>query len=835
MESLWQDVKYGFRMLGKNPGFTAIAVFTLALGIGANSGIFSVMQQVLMQRLPVPHPEELVLLYNPGPKSGHVSSDEGDGSESFSYPMYRDLHDRNDVFAGLAAMANFPVSLAFRGQTERAKSEIVSGSYFETLGVHPALGRLLQDADSAVEGSNAVVVLSYGYWKKRFAGDGGVLNQSLLVNNQLMTIVGVVQAGFNGIQPGKIPDLYIPITMKALITPNWNGLNDHRDYWVKVFGRLKPGISEAQATAGLVPVYLALLENELPLQGSMSEQSKKQFAEKRIVLHGGSRGRPILENDTGQKLLTLMGMVGLVLFITCANVAGLLTARGAARQKEISVRASLGASRWRLIRQLVIEACLLSVSGAVLGLVFASWLDRALVHFASANAIADGLSDALNVPVLWFTVGLALFCGVLFGVVPALNATRVQLASTLKEQAGGLSSGLKQARLRKGLVVWQITLTVLLVTSAWGFVKSLYNLRHVDLGLRPDHVLQFAIAPQLNGYDKARDLVFYRRLEDGIAALPGVTSLSAAEEPLIADSDRGANITVEGLPTDFADAQDVWWNAIGPGHFANLRVPLLSGREFTRQDGPDDPKAAIINETMAKRFFPSGQAVGKRMKFGGGSDPLNIEIVGVVGDSRHGSVKENSRPFFYIPYAQEKTIGALNYYVRTANDPAALANSVRTVVKGLDASLPVYDVRTFEEQIGQQISGDALVAFLALAFGGLAAILAAMGIYGLLAYSVTQRTREIGLRMALGAEPKRLGWMLFGEVLRMTGFGILLGIPLAYGLSKLINSMLYGVQAFGVASVCVALLALVVVSSVATFAPVRRAMRIDPMRALRYE
>ncbi len=835
MEALWQDIKYGFRMLGKNPGFTAIAVVTLALGIGANSGIFSVMRQVLLQRLPVPHPEQLVLLYSPGPKSGHVSADEGDGSESFSYPIYRHLHDRNSVFAGLAAMAHFPVSLAFRGQTERANSEIVSGSYFATLGVHPALGRLLQDSDTAVEGSNPVVVLGYGYWQKRFGGDNGLLNQTLLVNSQVMTIVGVVQAGFNGIQPGSIPDVYVPITMKPVITPNWNGLNDHKDYWVKLIGRLKQGTSAGQAIAGLAPVYHALLESELPLNSGMSEQKKKQFVQKQIVLRNGSRGRPILENDTGQKLLTLMGMVGLVLFIACANVAGLLTARGAARQKEISVRASLGASRWRLVRQLVIESCLLAMAGAALGLVLASWLDRALVHFASANGIANGLSDSLNVPVLWFTVGLALFCGVLFGVAPALSATRVQLATTLKEQAGGLSSGLKHTRLRKALVVWQITLTLLLVTSAWGFVKSLYNLKHVDLGLRPDHVLQFAVAPQLSGYDQARDLVFLRELEDDVAALPGVTSISGAEEALLEDSDRGSNITVEGVPEDFADAQDVWWNAIGPGHFSNLRIPLLSGREFTRQDGPDDPQVAIINETMAKRFFPRGQAIGKRMKFGSGSDPLNIEIVGVVGDSRHGTVKERSRPFFYIPYVQQKTIQAMNYYVRTANDPGALASSVRQVVNGLDANLPVYDMRTFEEQIDQQISGDALVAFLALAFGGLAAILAAMGIYGLLAYSVTQRTREIGLRMALGAEPKRLGRMLFAEVLKMNGVGILLGIPLAYGLSKLVSAMLYGVQAFGIASVCVALVALLAVSGIATFAPVRRAMRIDPMTALRYE
>ena len=835
METLWQDIRYGLRMLAKNPGFTAVAVLTLALGIGANTGIFSVMSQVLLQRLPVPHPEELVLLYAPGPKTGHVSSDEGDGSESFSYPMYTKLRDRNTAFAGLAAKANFPVSVAFRGQTERATSEIVSGNYFETLGVRPALGRLLFPADTLAEGGNPVAVLGCGYWQKRFGGDAGILNQSVLVNDHLMTVVGVIQPGFNGIQLGLVPDVYLPVTMKSSITPAWNGLSDHNDYWIKLIGRLKPGTSPKQALAALAPTTHALLQDELPLNSGMSEQRKREFLAKQIVLRNGARGRPLLEQDAGQQLLTLMGMVGLVLFVTCANVAGLLTARGSARQKEFGIRFSLGAGRWTIVRQLVIESCLMSIVGALFGLVIANWLNGALVHFAAANQIADGLSRSLRVPVLLFTAGLALLCGVIFGVAPAVNATRVQLASTLKEQGGGLGSGLVHARLRKVLVVSQITLTLLLVTSAWGFVKSLYNLKHVDLGLRADHVLQFSVAPQLNGYDHPRSLAFFRQLEDRVGTLPGATSLSAAEEPLITDSDRGSNITVEGMPTDIGDANHVLWNGIGPGHFANLRIPLLSGREFTRHDGPDDPKVAIVNETMAKIFFPKGQPVGKRMKFGSGSDPLNIEIVGVVRDSHHSDVKEKLKPFLYIPYSQEKSIRSLTYYVRTSTDPSALPTAVRKAVAELDESMPIYAVRTFEEQIEQQLSGDALVAFLALAFGGLAAILAAMGIYGLLAYTVTQRTREIGVRMALGAEPRRLGWTLFGEVAQLAGIGVLLGLPLAYGLSKLINSMLYDAQAFGLASVAMALFALAIVSSIATYVPAKRVMRIDPLVALRYE
>jgi len=835
METLSQDIRYGVRMLGKNPGVTAIVVLTLALGIGANTGIFSVMRQVLLQRLPVPQPEKLVLLYAPGVKSGHVSSDEVDGSESFSYPMYKELRDRNQVFAGLAAKANYPVSLAFQATTERADAEIVSGNYFETLGVQPALGRLLMPSDTATEGGNAVVVLANGYWKKRFGSDPKVLNQSVVVNSQLMTIVGVLQPGFDGIQLGRIPEVYIPISMKPLITPNWSGLNDHKDYWVKVIGRLKSGMSVTQASAALSPIYHALLEEELPLNNGFREQQKKAFLAKQIVLRDGARGRPLLENGAGQQLKALMGMVALVLLITCANVAGLLTARGASRQKEIGLRFSLGASRWALVRQLVVESCLLSLAGAALGLVIASWISNALVSFASANEIANGLSGSLSLPVLLFTTALSLICGILFGVGPALNATSIRLAATLKDQAGSVATGMKHASLRKGLVVTQVALTLILVTSSWGFVRSLYNLQHVDLGFKPDHVLQFALAPQLNGYDQVRSLGLYRRLEERLAAIPGVVSLSATEEPLIADSDRGSNVTTEGMPQDFAEANDVWRNAIAPGHFSNLRIPLIAGREFSNQDGTETPKVAIVNETMSKVFFPDGRAVGKHMRFGGGNGPLDMEIVGVVKDSHHSDAKEKPRPFVYVPYTQEKDLGSLTYYVRTAGDPLPLANSVRQVLGELDSSMPIYDLRTFEEQIDQQLSGDKLVAVLALAFGTLAGLLAAMGIYGLLAYMVTQRTKEIGVRMALGAVPMRVGWMLCGEIARLAAIGIAVGLPLAFAASKLVNSMLYDVQAFGLVSVGVALAALLCVSAVAICAPVRRATKIDPMVALRYE
>ena len=847
MNTLWPDLRFGLRTLRNSPGFTAIAIFTLALGIGANAGIFSVLQQVLLQRLPVSHPEELALVYSPGPKSGHVSSDETDGSESFSYPMYKDLRDQlttpSGVISGLAAKADFPVSLTSRGQTERAHSELVSGNYFEVLGVQPAIGRVLEPSDAASDDGAPVVVLGYGYWQKRFGADPRILNESVLINNSPMTIVGVAGPAFHGVQPGNISDLYISVTMKAVVTPEDTAdrahghflLESRSNYWLKLIARVKPGVSLPTAMAAVTPTYHALLVEDLQHHDHFSEQQKAKFLAQTLIFKNGARGRPILENGAGQPLLTLMTMVGLVLLIACANVAALQIARGAAHQKEIALRLSLGASRWQLVRQLVVESWLLSLFGALLGLVIANWVSSGLVHFASDSEIADGLSSALSLPVLLFAAAVALVSGILFGVAPAIRATKVELVTTLKEQSGGLGSGVTHAALRKGLVVAQVAFTLLLVTVAGGFVRSLYNLEHVDLGLQPNNVLQFSVAPELNGYSNDRSLDFFRRLEERVAAIPGVRSLSGVEESLMTDSDRGANVTVEGEPADLAGTRHVMRNAIGGGHFSNLGIPFLLGREFTVQDGHTAPKVAVVNETFATTFFPNSNPLGRRMKFGAGTDPLDMEIVGVVKDSHHLDVKEHPKAFVYVPYTQEETAGELTYYVRTSQDPVSLATAVRKTVQDLDASLPIYDERTFTEQINRQLSQDRLVAILAALFGGLAALLAAIGIYGLLAYTVTQRTREIGVRMALGAGPQRVGNMILAEVAKLVGIGILIGLPLAYGLGKIVNSMLFGVKTFEAMAIAMALLTLGIVALAAGFIPVRRATRVDPMVALRYE
>lgn len=834
LETLVQDIRFALRVLRKSPGFTTVAVLTLALGIGANTGIFTMLRQVLLQSLPVPHPEELVLLYSPGPHRGHVSSDESgtDGAEAFSYPMYLNLRDRNQVFSGLAAINVDAVSLSFRGSTERAQANVVTGNYFETLSVNALIGRTLEPADTAAPGGSPVVLLAYSYWKTRFGGDPNVLNQTVLVNERPMTVVGVVQQGFDGIQHGFVPQLYIPITMPLSSLPT--GLDDHKNYWIKIIGRLKRGISKEQAAAGLAPLYSALLKDELPLFSGWKEKDKAEFLAKKLIVRDGARGRPLLEESAGPQLIALMCLVGAVLFIACANVAGLLTARGAARQREFGIRFSLGASRGRIIRQLVVESFLLAVTGAVVGLGIASWTSSALVRFASDNG-TDGLSSELGAPVLAFTSTLTLFCSVLFGLAPALRATRVELTGTLKEQSGAVASALSHTRLRKALVVAQVALALLLVTSAGGFARSLYNLKHVDLGLHPAHILQFRLAPVLNGYSQEHSFGFFHNLEDRIAALPGVISLSGAMEPLLSYSDRGSNVTVEGEPPALAGSRHVMRNGVGAGHFSNLGIPLLKGREFTQADGTNSPKVAVVNETFVKTFFSGRDPLGRHMKFGAGTDPLNIEIVGVVKDSHHSDVKEEIQSFVYIPYLQEKDVGALTYYVRTARDPAALANTIHQVVAELDSSLPIVDLRPFEQQIDRQVAGDSLIATLAGIFALLAASLAAIGIYGLLAYTVAQRTKEIGVRMALGADTQSVGRLILKDVATLMGIGVLLGLPLAYAGGRLIDSLLYGARTFEASGMAGALGILLIVAIVAAYLPARRATKVDPLVALRYE
>jgi predicted permease len=835
MQTLIQDLRYGARMLLKNPGFTLIAVLILALGIGANTAIFSLTDQILLRLLPVERPQELVVLRSPGPKTGHVSSD-GDSSASFSYPMYKDLRDRNNAFSGLLARHYVPLSVAGGGQTERAHGELVSGNYFDVLGVRPALGRVFNQEDDRIPGAHPVVVLSHGYWTRRFGADPGILNKALTINGASMTVVGVARAGFFGVQVGKRPDVFIPMMMKAQITPNWDGLNDHKDHWLAIMGRLKPGLSPAQAEELLRPSYRSILEEELPLMTGWNADRRQQFLDRRILLDDGAKGRQILQRETRKPLLILVGMVGLVLLIACANVANLMLARGAARQREIAVRMALGAGRWRLMRQFMVESLLLSLLGGVTGLMVAAWTISGLVTAITAGIGALGLSGELNPRLLGINLALSVLTGLLFGVVPAVRATRLNLEATLREQGSSVSSGLSHVRFRKALVISQIVLTTVLLVGAGLFARSLNNLKRLDLGLRADHVIAFSIAPALNGYSPQRTIALIDDLRQGLAALPGVQSVSTADIPILADSDSGSNVTVEGYQAQGGEDMHVAKNWTGPNYFATMGIPLLSGREFAISDTAASPKVAIINEAMARRFFASRNPVGSRFAFGGGNAVRpNIEIIGVVKESKHNNVRDESGPFVYLPYAQKADLGGSTFYVRTEQDLASLAPLLRREVQRRDGNLPIYSLKTLQQQAEESMFADRFLTFLSVCFGLLAAALAAIGLYGVMAYSVTRRIREIGIRMALGATQVSVAWLILREVILLALAGMLAGVPLAFALGRAAESLLFEVKASDPLVFIAAILLLGSVALLGGYLPARKAARVDPMVALRCE
>ncbi|HYL94202.1 MAG TPA: ABC transporter permease, partial [Terriglobales bacterium] len=510
MDTLLQDVRYGTRMLLKSPAFTAIAVLMLALGIGANSAIFSLTDQVLLRELPVQKPEQLVILRSPGEKPGHTSSD-SDAATSFSYPLYKDLRAQSHVLSGLLARYAVPLNVAGQGSTERASGELVSGNYFQVLGVSRALGRVFSLQDETAPGANPVAVLSYGYWARRFGRDPGVLNKQLTVNGTVLTVVGVARAGFTGVQVGQLPDIFIPITMKPQMTPNWNGLEDPKDNWVAILGRLQPGATRARAQVALQPLYHSLLLAEVPLM-KLSEATKRQFLDRPLLLESGASGRQVLQADARQPLTFLVVMVGLVLLIACANLASLLVARGEARQREIAVRLAVGAARWRLVRQLFTENLLLAILGGAAGVLFAVWTLAFLVQTMQESIGVLGLEEQLDGRILGFAIALSLLTALLFGLLPALRAARADLQSTLKDLGASVSHRLSSVRLRKALIVGQVALTAVLLTAAGLFTRSLLNLRNINLGVRADHVVEFTIAPQLNRYSPQRALAFVERL-----------------------------------------------------------------------------------------------------------------------------------------------------------------------------------------------------------------------------------------------------------------------------------------------------------------------------------
>ena len=838
MQNFWKDITFGLRMLAKSPGFTAIAVITLALGIGANTAIFSLMNQILLRQLPVKNPNELVILRAPGPETGHVSTD-GDATESFSYPMYKGLRDTNSVFSGILARYGFSASVASRGQTDRASGEVVTGNYFEVLGVQPAIGRLFSQDDDKVPSAEPYVVLSYSYWERHFGGDPSILNKVLLVNNVEMTVVGVAQAGFTGVQVGKTPDLYVPMMMTPLMTEYGETLDGWNDYWMTLLARRKPGVSQKQAEAGINAAYKPLLEEQLPLiKSDWNEKKRQLFLDKKIALASGANGRTVLQRDSGGQIITLFVMVGLVLLIACTNVANLVLARGAGRQREFAIRTAMGASRSRMIRQLLIESLLCAFGGGAMGILLGTWLMRILTPIVVENAGIHGLSDSLDRGVLGFAIAATVISGVFFGLIPAWRVTRLGVSDVIKDQGSTSSASVSHVGFRKFLVAGQVAFTMLLLAGAGLFVRSLWNLRNQDLGLRTDNVITFSVQPALNGYDLPRSIALFDQMRARMAAVPGVRSVGSGDVATLTGDDEGSNITVEGgtqaqLPEELQDVDHI---AVSANYFSTLGIPLLSGREFTESDGATAPKVAVVSEAMAKRFFPDRNAVGSHFAFGAGNKVVpDILIVGVVKDVKQEHVNSAPQPYVYIPYSQRPKLREMTFYVRADRNPLLLASSLQDVVRQMDANLPVFDLKTMQRVVEEDLFSARMVAVLSACFAGLAALLAALGIYGVLAYVVVQRTREIGIRMALGALAGDVRVLIVKEVGSMVLIGVGLGLPLAYGLARFSESLLYGVHAGDPAVYALGLGLIALIALAACFIPARRATRVDPLVALRYQ
>jgi predicted permease len=754
MPVLPQDLRYAFRTLRKAPLFSAVAILSLAFGIGANTAIFTLIHQLILRRLPVKDPQRLVMLAGRGRHYGG-----NNGRDKLSYPMYQDLRDKNQVFDGMFCSHTDTMSASFGGRSELITGELVSGNYFRVLGIGAAIGRVFTGSDDLYQGGHPLAVLSYGYWKSRFGGDPGILGKKIVVNSYPLTVIGVSQAGFDGVEAGYAPQIRVPITMNHSLPPGgtFNRLNERRFRWVEVFGRLKPAITREKAQAGLQPLFHQILDMEVR-QKEFAKASvfvKSEFLKMSLEVMPGSTGRSELRNTYSKPLLALMAIVALVLLIACSNLANLLIARASARQREIAVRLALGASRARLIRQLLVESVVLSSVGGALGLALAAAIDRALIGFLPVGSTPLSLSGTPDPTMLGFTALVAMAAGVFFGLIPALQSTRPRLADTLKDQANAVLHG-GSVQLRKGLVVVQVALSLLLLIGAGLFLQSLHNLKFTNPGFDVRGLLSFGIEPTLNRYDRPWTLDYYRRLSDRLKSIPGIQSETLAMIPVLQNNEWDNWVTIEGYTPKQGETPDPHMQYCSGDYFATLKIPMIRGRDFTIKDVAGAPKVGIINQKLANRYFAGVNPLGRHV--GMGIDPgtkMDIEIVGVVGDTKYEDMSEEIPYELYIPYTQLDFVNGMTVYLRAHGDSASTFNTIRRVVREVDPAVPMYDLRTLDDQLEITLFIQRLLATLSTVFGGVSTLLAALGLYGVMAFMVARRTREIGIRMALARMPAR--------------------------------------------------------------------------------
>ncbi len=824
LESVAQDVSFAVRTLRKNPGYAAVAILSLALGIGANAAIFSLMDAVLLSRLPVRHPEELVMISSFDAQS-HPE-------RSFSYPMYRDLRDQNQVFDGVIARAGVDMNLNYRGVTEKVYSELVSGNYYEVLGVRPYIGRLFSQQDDAPD-APPVAVFSYGFWQRRFGGDPAIVGQSILLNENPIIVIGVAAPGFYGTNLERNADVRVPMILTPVFRRGpWDRMESRSHQWLDLMARRKPGVSLAQAQASLEVLFHQILAGEeRQLPAGATEFQRQQYLARRIQLLPGGQGQAQLQREMRQPLILLFAITGMVLLILCANLANLSLARAAARGQEVAVRRALGAGRVRLARQWLTESVLISLAGAVASALVAVWGKAALVSFVPAAARTN-LESPLGWRVFAFLLVAGLGAGILTGLAPALRAARSSPGDTLRSDARTFAAGGGPRNLRSALIVLQVALTLPLLTGAGLFVVSLRNLEGMDTGFRKENILLASMNPSLNGYSQEKVHTLYERLLAEVRTLPGVRSAGLATVTPMDGGWDEYSVVVEGYTPREGEDVSPNWAAISPGYFQSLGMPLLLGRDFNEQDTLGAPKVAIINETMAHYFFKDANPLGRKM--GLDKEP-DTEIVGVVRDAKYMNLREEPLRHMYMPVAQQERLADLTLAARTVGDPRAAVDLLRAATARVDAHLPLYGIKTLAGQLNDSLLEDRMVAWLSALFGALAMLLSAIGLYGVVAYSTQTRTREIGVRMALGAVPGEILKMFLRQTGYLLAIGVALGTAAALGMSGAIGNLLFGVRPAEPRIFLIAVAVLGAAAGIAGYLPARRATQVDPVVALRHE
>lgn len=834
IETLLQDVRYGLRQLRRSPGLTAVAVLSLALGIGANTAIFSLMNAVMLRNLPVKNPPQIVLLGS-GREAG--STDDLGETTLYSWMFYRQLQQKNRAFSSVCATT----SLLFRslhgavgasGALEPMNVQLVSGTYFSMLGVAPVLGRSFTQADDEPAGGHSIAIASYSWWKRRLGRNPHVLGTTVTIGSTVYTIIGVAPPEFFGTTVGQSPDLWIPLSMEKQVSPGWNGLDDKWFESLYILGRLKPGVSIAQAEAN---VNLLARQIWHGFAGPvLTRDQQRTLNHTRIPLTSAARGLSRLRRQYSTPLLILMILVALVLLIACANIANLLLARSTTRQKEVSLRMAIGAGRGRLIRQMLTESLLLAFIGGALGIAVAAWASEALLAMISTGPQPIPVHVAPDARVLLFTLAVSAATALIFGVIPALRATRIDLAPALKE-GRGMASGASRGRLAKSLIVAQVGISLVLLVGAGLFLRTLMNLTNLNAGFNKQNVLLFNIDPADVGYKKDYRLIsLFQQIEQRVEAQPGVRAASIS----FFNFSQGAwdgSVTVPGANPPSGIPNDVLFNVTGPDYFKTMGIPLLAGRIFTEHDTAASAKVAVINEAMAKAYFPGGSPIGRSFTIGGTwSSKSSIEVVGVVNNAKYMNLEERHWPAAYFPYTQN-----VQFYndleVRYTGDPGVIISEVRHAVGKVDHRLPIAYQKTLAQQVDASFARQALTARLSAFFGLLAVFLSSIGIYGVMSYTVRRRTSEIGIRMALGARPGRVLRMVMGEVVLLTGIGLAVGVPAALAGGRWVASLLYQLKPADPAVLAAAIAALFVAAVAAGFFPALRASRVDPMTALRHE